>query len=359
MVLEGAGIEVRNLGILHVNRDYVRSGPIDIQALSELSDVTAKVREVRDDTVSQVDAALKVMDLADMPDISPRYLKSGPVVDWMEIFEAINGPVEAYSIYHLAGIKAGQVGTLEDAGVRSLADIPDDFLLTDRQKRQVRAVKTNARAIDVPAIRSFLETVRYPLYFLDYETYSDVVPVFDGTRPYQQVPFQYSLHIRRAPGAELEHREYLHEENSNPVPSLLARLVEDIGDTGSVIVWHDPFETRRNTEMGEMSPAHADFLADVNARVIDLIDPFKYGWFVDKDFFGSSSIKKVLPVLAPELSYGALDIQDGETAQREWMDVLFRNKHPERRAEIFAALRSYCELDTLAMVRIFDVLSEI
>lgn len=359
MVLEGAGIEIRNLGILHVNRDYIRSGPIDIHSLSALTDVSTKVREVSDETATKVAAALKVMDLADMPDLSPRYLQSGPMVDWMEIFEAINGPAEPDSIYNLASIKAEQVGSLKDAGVRSLADIPDDFALTNRQERQVTAVKTNSRAIDVPAIRSFLETVRYPLYFLDYETFSDVVPVFDGTRPYQQVPFQYSLHIRRAPGAALEHREYLHEENTNPVPSLLARLVEDIGDTGTVIVWHDPFETRRNTEMGEMSPAHADFLADVNARVIDLIDPFKYGWFVDKDFFGSSSIKKVLPVLAPELSYGALDIQDGETAQRQWMDVVLRNKHPERRNEIFAALRSYCELDTQAMVQIFDVLSEI
>lgn len=359
IVLEGAGIQIRNLGIVHVNRDYVRSGPIHIEGISTLTDVTRKVRELRDETASQVEAALRVIDLTDMPDISPRHLQSGSMDDWMEIFEAVNGPVETYSIYHLASIKAEQVGKLEGAGVRSLASIPDDFALTDRQKRQVTAVKTAQRTIDVAAIRSFIKTVEYPLYFLDYETFSDVVPVFDGTRPYQQVPFQYSLHIRRAPGAELKHREYLHEENTHPVPPLLARLEQDIGDTGSVIVWHDPFEKSRNTEMGEMSPAHAEFLADVNARVIDLMDPFKYGWFVDKDFFGSASIKKVLPVLAPELSYGALDIQDGETAQREWMDVVFRDKHPERRNEVFAALRSYCELDTLAMVRILDVLSEI
>ena len=359
MVLEGAGVEIRNLGVVHVNRDYVRAGPIDVEAIATIADVTDNVRNLGGETIAQVDDAVKVMDLAGMPDVSPRYLQSGSMSEWMEIFEAVSEPIETYSIYHLASIKAEQVGRLEDDGIRSLADIPDDFPLTERQKRQVTAVKTDRRAIDIAQIRSFIGAVQFPQYFLDYETFSDVIPAFDGIRPYQQVPFQYSLHIRRSPAAELEHREYLHEDNSNPVPFLLARLMQDIGDTGSVIVWHDPFETRRNTEMGEMSPAHADFLADVNARVIDLIDPFKYGWFVDKDFFGSSSIKKVLPVLAPDLSYGALDIQDGGTAQRKWMEVVFHGNHPQRRQEIFASLRAYCELDTLAMVRIFDVVAEL
>ncbi len=359
MVLEGAGINIRNIGVVHVNRDYVRSGPIDVNGISALTNVTEKVREIGGQTIAQVDEALRVMDLAEMPDISPRHLSSGSMADWKEVFEAVSGPTEKYSIYNLASIKAEQVGLLEDAGVQSISSIPDDFSMTDRQERQVKAVKTNQRAIDVEAIKSFIGAVQYPIHFLDYETFSDVVPVFDGTRPYQQVPFQYSLHIRRAPGAELEHREYLHEENTNPVPSLLAQLVKDIGDTGSVIVWHDPFETRRNTEMGEMEPAHAEFLAVVNARVIDLIDPFKYGWFVDKDFFGSSSIKKVLPVLAPDLSYGALGIQDGETAKQQWMDVVLRGKHPFRRRKVLEDLRTYCTLDTMAMVRIFDVLSDL
>lgn len=359
LVLEGAGLEIRNLGVIHVNRDYVRAGDIDPIEISSQTDVTRKVREIAGETSSQVAEALKVIDLADMPDISPRHLKSGSMSDWLEIFEGLGEPFEKYSIYNLASIQAEQVGTLEDAGAGSLADIPDDLELTERQARQVTAVKTGQRAINSDAIGSFLGSVQYPLYFLDYETFSDVIPAFDGIRPYQQVPFQYSLHIRRGPGEELEHRDFLHEEHSNPVPSLLAQLVQDISDMGSVIVWHDPFETRRNTEMGEMSPPHAEFLADVNDRVIDLIDPFKYGWFVDKDFFGSSSIKKVLPVLAPDLSYEALDVQDGESAKQLWMDVVLHGKQADQRQKVFADLRTYCSLDTMAMVRIFDVLNDL
>ncbi|MGI9425124.1 MAG: DUF2779 domain-containing protein [Hyphomicrobiaceae bacterium] len=356
MVMEGAGVQVRNIGVIHVNRDYVRVGAVAIETLSMLTDVTDKVKRIRDETATEVGRALDILDLAEIPDVSPRYLKSGSMDEWMEIYEAVNGPLEKYSIYNLAGIRAEQVGRLEDAGVETLSDIPDDFSLTGRQERQLAAIKSGRRAVDGAAIKSFLGAVEYPLYFLDYETFSDVVPVVDGTRPYQHVPFQYSLHIRRTPGSELEHRAYLHEENTNPVPALLAQLVQDLGDTGSVIVWHDPFETRRNTEMGEMSPPHAEFLAGVNARVVDLIDPFKKGWFVDKDFFGSSSIKKVLPVLVPDLSYGELAIQDGEAARREWMDVVLNDKPIENRDQVFADLRTYCELDTMAMVRIFDVL---
>ena len=155
--------------------------------------------------------------------------------DWLEIFEGLGEPFEKYSIYNLASIQAEQVGTLEDAGAGSLADIPDDLELTERQARRVTAVKTGQRAINSDAIGSFLGSVQYPLYFLDYETFSDVIPAFDGIRPYQQVPFQYSLHIRRGPGEELEHRDFLHEEHSNPVPSLLAQLVQDIGANACLI----------------------------------------------------------------------------------------------------------------------------
>ena len=359
MVLEGAGLSIRKLGIIHVNREYVRSGHIQSDALSEISDATQRVDRVKDETIAQVKQALNIADLPAMPDVSPRHLKSGSLNNWMEVFEAVNGATAENSVHHLISVKPEQLGKFEDAGIKSIDEIPDNFDLTERQRRQVTATKSGQRKIDHTAIKSFLSQVQYPIYFLDYETLSDVVPPFDGTRPYQQVPFQYSLHIQREPGADLEHREYLHEEKSNPVPPLLEQLQRDIGDKGSGIVWYDSFETRRNTEMGEMSPSHAAFLKDINDRVIDLMDPFYKGWFVDHNFHGSSSIKKVLPVLVPDLSYAELSIHDGETAKREWMDLVLHGKGSENRAKTFENLRSYCKLDTLAMVRIFDFLKQL
>ncbi len=357
-VLRGAGLSIRRVGVVHVNRDYTRNGPLDIEALSTIEDVTEDVFEELETTPANVKAALKVMQLEAMPDPSPRHVARGAMNDWLEIYHLTKPGLTDDSIYNLAALQPDQAAALEDGGVKRLRDIPSDFDLTKRQTRQVESEKADEPYVDRKAIQGFLNELQYPLYFLDYETFSDVIPAFDGLRPYQQVPFQYSLHIQRAPGAELEHREYLHVENTNPISQLLAQLKRDIGPEGSVIVWYAPFEVGRNNDMADMSPDDAAFLENVNLRVVDLMQPFKDGHYVDKKFAGSTSIKKVLPVLVPDLSYDGLDIGNGSVAQQAWMDVVLRGNHPESREEVFENLRTYCALDTLAMVRIFEALTQ-
>lgn len=184
-----------------------------------------------------------------------------------------------------------------------------------------------------------------------------IVPPYDGTSPYQQIPFQYSLHILEEPGGELKHTEYLHKDNSHPVPKLLEKLTKDICPTGSIIVWYKKFEMARNEEMALMFPKHKDFLEDVNSRIVDLMEPFAQGFFADKDFFGSASIKNVLPILVPELSYKNLNIQEGASAQRLWTDAVVKNKTGINKEKLFFNLIEYCKLDTLAMVEIWKVLN--
>ena len=188
---------------------------------------------------------------------------------------------------------------------------------------------------------------------------SSVVPPVDGSQPYQQIPTQYSVHILPTLGSPLEHREFLHQDKSNPGPTLLAQLQADIGPVGSVIVWHESFEKGRNQELGEMFPEYADFMSQLNDRVIDLKTPFSEGWYEDARFFSSASIKKVLPVLVPELSYTELAVHEGQAAQRIWMDVVLNDKFPEKREQIFKDLLEYCALDTLAMVGIYHFLSNL
>ena len=185
---------------------------------------------------------------------------------------------------------------------------------------------------------------------------SSVIPPFDGIKPYQQVPFQYSLHILESPEAELKHKEFLHTQNSHPGLPLLQKLKEDIGIEGTVLVWNEKFEKGRNKELGVMFHEYAEFMQSVNNRIIDLMIPFYQGWFVDKDFFGSASIKKVLPVLVSELSYKTLAIQEGASAQRIWMETILDGKNADTKDKIMADLIEYCKLDTLAMVQLFKVL---
>jgi hypothetical protein len=173
------------------------------------------------------------------------------------------------------------------------------------------------------------------------------------------VPFQYSLHILQSPDAELEWREYLHRDNSDPARPLTEQLIKDIGDSGTVLVWYEGFEKARNSELGDMLPEYKDAMEAINNRVVDLMVPFKNKWYDDPRFGGSASIKQVLPVICPELSYKDLGIQEGGSAQRLWMEAVLDNKRADQKDQILADLIEYCKLDTLAMVEIFRKLRDL
>ena len=156
---------------------------------------------------------------------------------------------------------------------------------------------------DIEAIESRLAELEYPLYFLDYETYPAAIPVFDGCYPFQQVPFQYSLHVQKDSSAPIEHKEFLHIDDSNPIMNLTHQLRKDMGNIGSVIVWNKSFEGKCNSDMAEQVPELSDFLLGINTRFFDLEEVFKKQMYVDKGFLGRTSIKNVLPILVPNLTY--------------------------------------------------------
>jgi hypothetical protein len=359
LVLEKSGLTIENIYVVHVNTEYVRMGDVDAKEITDTTEVTSAVRSLMDVTIEEVEKAKVVMTQKVMPDPSPRFARNGAFSEWLSIYESLTGNFDTYSIYNLCAVGASKTGELEDMGVRVIQNIPEEFNLTTKQYHQVQATKNGERIINTEEIRRFMGTMQYPLYFLDYETFSGVVPPFDGLRPYQQVPFQYSLHVLESPDAELVHKEYLHIDNSLSVRPLLEQMVKDIGKEGSVIVWYQSFEKSRNTEMATLLPEFDTFLHDINDRVIDLMIPFAEGWYIDKDFFGSASIKAVLPVLVPELSYKELAVQGGNTAQRVWTETVLGGKNQKRKEEIMEDLRKYCKLDTLAMVKIWEKLNEI
>lgn len=359
VVLENAGLTIRNTKVIHVNNQYIRNGAIDTKAITVTTDVTENVRALIEETKRNIQDAIKTMQSHTPPGMSPRFVRLGPIDEWLEIYKALYPDLHSHSIYHLASLKPPLVGELEDLGVTLLKDIPDTVALSDKQKRQIQSTKLDQRIIDTNKIKAFIQEIRYPLYFFDYETFSNVIPQFNGIRPYQQVPFQYSLHIIQSPNAQIEHREYLHTENSHPGLPLLQKLQEDIGNEGTILVWYEKFEKSRNRELGEMFPEYADFMQRINDRIVDLMIPFAEGWFVDKDFFGSASIKKVLPVLVSELSYKELNIQEGASAQRIWMETIFDGKNLTTKEAIMTDLIEYCKLDTLAMVQLYKVLQTV
>ena len=310
-VLEGTGLKVRNISVIHVNNQYVRQGDIKADEITSFSDITDSVKAKADATQKHMAQALAVMKSDTMPDPSPDLARLNSKKEWLEIYKNI-------------------VGETEETPMEDVEP-----------------------TIDHAAIKQFLSELKYPLYFLDYETMMGLIPYFDGHKPYQQIPFQYSLHVLESPEAELKQHEYLHRQNSDPARPLTEQLIKDVGDNGSVLVWYEGFEKARNSELGDMLPEFKEAMEALNGRVVDLMIPFKQKWYDDPRFNGSASIKQVLPVLCPELSYKELGIQEGGSAQRLWMEAILDEKRADEKEKILSDLIEYCKLDTLAMAEIY------
>jgi hypothetical protein len=246
-----------------------------------------------------------------------------------------------------------------DASIFRIEDIPEGTKMTDSYRDQVLTWNRNEEIILKAEIKSLLDQLEFPLYFLDYETSSSAIPYYEGIKPYMHVPFQYSLHIINEMDGEVQHAEYLHTGCDNPMHGLSNRLREHIHDTGTIIVWNKSFESKCNQNMSIVVRDHSAFLDGLNLRLFDLMEIFSKRYYVHKDFKGSYSIKKVLPVLVPDLKYEGLAIADGGTATTKWKQMVFDIDDENEKERIGQDLRAYCKLDTLAMVEIFRSLMKI
>lgn len=358
VVLEACGYTVQDIAIIHVNNSYVRNGPVNYQELTATANITEAVKARREFTKENIRLALTMLENGEHPDFSPTLAGLDAFSDWLAIYKHLF-ELSATSIYNLCQLDTNTLAELEAQGIEHIEDIPENFKLKPKQALQADAIRTSTPTIYADKIKDFLSGFEFPLYFFDYETMAGIVPYFDGMRPYQQIPFQYSLHILDAPAMELRHVEYLHRENSNPAEPLSTRLKSQIGTTGSVITWNMSFEKMCNTTLGKLLPDYEQFYNDLNERIVDLMIPFSKNLYVHKDFEGSASIKHIMPVLVPELSYKVLGIQEGGSAQRLWMEAILDGKRDDEKEKILSDLVEYCKLDTFAMVRIYEELTKL
>jgi hypothetical protein len=198
-----------------------------------------------------------------------------------------------------------------------------------------------------------MDKIKFPVYFLDYETCISAIPQYPGYHPQQQIVFQYSLHVLAAPDVEAWHLEHLSLTRGDPSLPLLEQLQQDIGKQGSVVVWNKTFEMTRNKEMAAMHPDYAAFLDGLNQRIYDLGDPVRLGYYLHPGFKGSWSIKNILPVMVSELSYRDMEIHQGDQASLVWWNLCFGSLQERPGEKEIEALLRYCELDTLAMVELY------
>ncbi len=342
------------LFILHLNKEYIREGQLDIARLFVAEDVTQKVF----DMVAEVQAALPTAwETAQSDSMAgiPHCYKPGDC----PCPSLCHPHLPDCSIYNIPRLSEKKKIQLLKQGILDIKDIPPDFPLNDKQRLIVEVAGTNKEHIDREAIQAEFQRFVYPLYFLDYETCLTALPRFDGYHPQQQMVFQYSLHIMNTPDGEVIHTEHLSATQDDPSKSLLVQLREYIGGTGTIFVWNKTFEMTRHKELAVIHPDYAEFLLDLNERIYDLADFVNKGLYLHPDFKGSWSIKNVLPVMAPELSYGDLEIGKGDQAMVAWWDMV-TGELPANEVEITkSSLLKYCQLDTWAMVRIWQKIREL
>jgi len=358
VAFEDAGYRIGKTKVIHLNKDYTRRSEIVPKDLLLEDDITAQVAEIIPTIRQQINDAKEVLARTDEPKTCSCRLKSKS--GHCPTFHYFNPDIPEYSVFNIARIGGKNLALLIDGEIHNVEDVPDDIKLSVIQRTQVDVAKSKQPIINKTAIAELLSELVYPLYFLDYETVSTALPLYMGCCPYQQIPFQYSLHIVEQPGAEAKHYEYLSRDSeTQPAQELLDGLLQQIGSEGSLIVWNKSFEAGRNREMARTNLNYADFLNDINERMFDLMDVFSKQHFVHHGFKGSNSIKAVLPVLVPEFSYKELDIQNGQIASIRWYDAVTGGVSKEVAEDTCSSLLKYCCLDTLAMVKIYEYLSAV
>lgn len=360
LVLKRAGLEIASANIVHLNPEYVRQGELELTKLFVVEDMTETVEEMAEEVAAEMLLAKEYLANPEEPKGPCDCIYRGRSAH-CTTFHYSNPDIPKYGVHDLAriGTSKKKLTELVDGHKFNLEDIPEELELSDAQKNQIWTYLRDREIISHADIEDELGNLVFPLYFLDYETFPAAIPRFDGFSPYNQIPFQYSLHVLKDVESEPEHLDFLYTEGGDPSLAFAQSLQGHIGPIGSVIVWHKDFECGRNRELAQRLPEFKSFFDDLEKRIFDLEIIFKKQFHVHKDYKGSSSIKKVLPVMVPDLNYKELAIQEGGTAAEKWNHLVTQDLDSEEKEFVTDSLRAYCKLDTYAMYAIWRELYQL
>jgi hypothetical protein len=350
---EQRGLVINRCFLMHINNKYVKQGEIDPAQLFTNEDITEKVQGVSAGLAEHIREMLAVMQ-ADAP---PACF---PGVHCNEPYECrVSLCWQALPENNILNLYRGNAKAFEllYQGTHFLRDIPDSFQLSGPQEIQKWCDIHDCEFTDKPALAEFLKSLKYPLHFLDFETFQSAVPLFDGTRPYQQVPFQFSLHIVDKPGAMAWHFGFLADGNDDPRPQFFNELRKVIGRQGSIVIYNQSFEEGILNDLAEAYPEHQPWVEQTSARMVDLLQPFRNFSYYHPDQKGSASIKSVLPALTGQ-SYDDMNIGKGDQASLAYLDMMSGKMTAAEKLKNRTDLEKYCALDTEGMIWIVNKLAE-
>lgn len=354
-VVSRSGLDVAAAFLAHVNRGYVfDGGDIDVRQFFKIRNLTRRVERLQPKLTFQLRSEFAVLAMPNAPDIAPGRHCSNPIT--CEFYDHCNPPRQNDHIGFLPRLHASAAEELEQLGVESIRDIPDDFELSEIQRRAAICVQTGEPWFDRDGLKAQLATLNYPLAYLDFETVNPAIPRFTDTHPYQQIPFQWSVHIQHLPGAEAQHCEFLAKEVSDPRREFMTALSAALPESGSIVVYNQQFESARLDELAAWLPEYAERIKNIQSRLWDLL-PIVRNHVYHPAFAGSYSIKSVLPALLPSLTYDGMAVVNGQDAGLAWESLVRGGLDRGECHRIRKALLAYCALDTLAMVKLVETLA--
>ena len=357
-VLEHCGVPVSGLYLVCLDGDYVFDGCLDIHRLFKITDVAQAAQVEENSIAANLSIAERLLASEEEPAIDLSVNCKNPYLCgfWPYCSRHIPSP-SVFDLYRMPFAK--KIEYYKKGKITYQDLLFDPGITSPKQVRQILyAVSDQGTYVNKESIRDFLDTLSFPLYFLDFETMQTVIPRFVGTKPYAQIPFQYSLHYIEREGGELKHTEYLAKSGTDSRRELAERLCADIPMNVCVTAYNKSFECTRIKELAAAFPDLADHLLNIEANIRDLLVPFQTGCYYNRAMGGSFSIKSVLPALFPDdpaLDYHNLDgVHHGGEAMTLFPKI--KDMPPEEQKKARYNLLKYCELDTFAMVKVWQEL---
>ena len=355
-VLSGSGLKLASVWLAHINREYVLTGTtVDPRKFFSFRNLTQRAQNLQPELTFRLHAQFRILSMPKPPDVPTGPHCIDPFV--CEFFSHCNQALPEDHIGYLPRLHASAAEELEEMGVESIHEMPADFELSEFQRRVCTAMQTGQPWFSAE-LKTELETLKYPLYFMDFETVNPAIPRFSGMHPYDHLPFQWSVHVQREPGAATEHYEFLAMDGSDPRRAFISSLSNALGDSGSIVVYNEQFESQRLWELAGWLPEYTQANRDIQSRLWDLL-PVVRNHVYHPAFGGSFSLKAVLPALVPDMTYEGMEVPNGQAAGLAWEEMITGNSSEADRQTKRKALLAYCGQDTLALVRLLDRLRNV
>ncbi|MDO5413958.1 MAG: DUF2779 domain-containing protein [Bacillota bacterium] len=354
-VLSSSGLNITGAYLMHLNKNYIRNGGLDLQELFILTDYTEGIVSEQKYIVKKIQYARNIAEQNNEIEVS---LSDCPNIKECVFSAYCKKELPSPSIFDIAGMRNDKKQKYFADGVESFEDVLYKAKLNEAQTKQVKAELNDVEYIEKESIKAFLDKVKYPVYYIDFESVKYAVPRFDGINPYKEIPFQFSIHVQDCENGDLKHYSFLADAGRDPRREFAEKLCEIIPKNVNCIVYHKSAEIRMLMPLAEMFPDLREHLLNICENIVDIEEPFRKKDYYCKAMKGLSSVKVVLPALfpnCPELDYNNLEgANNGLAASHAFwgMDKMSEDEKEKTRKELL----EYCKLDTFAMVKIHEKL---